>query len=166
MISTVRGKFGSVRGSLEFDPQRPAGAKVLAAIDARTIDTNDPKRDGHLASADFFDAEKHPEIIFRSTAVEPKGTNGYTVKGDLTIRGTTHPVRFDANIEGITNDMQGGSRLGAAGTLSIERSRWGLVWNQPIANGVLVGDTVHIDLDLSAVDEATARKRGLVAETA
>ncbi|MFN2519839.1 MAG: YceI family protein [Candidatus Limnocylindria bacterium] len=166
MISTVRGKFGAVRGTVEFDPEQPASAKVFAAIDARTIDTNDARRDGHLASADFFDTQKHPEIVFKSTAVEPRGHDTFSVTGDLTIRGTTYPVSFDATLHGITDDIQGGKRLGAAGTLTIERSRWGLVWNQPIANGVLVSDTVNVDLDLAAVDEATGRKHGLLAEAA
>ena len=166
MISTVRGTFGAVRGSLEFDPEHPEKTKVYAAIDARTINTNDARRDAHLASADFFDADKHPEIVFRSTAVRQKSPGTYAVTGALTIRGTTHPVTFDADLAGVTSDIHGGRRLGASGTLSIERSRWGLVWNQPIANGVLVSDTVLIDLDLAAVDAATARKQGLVAEAA
>ncbi len=127
MISTVRGKFGKVRGSLEFDPQHPARAKVFAAMGARSIDTNDPKRDRHLASADFFDAEKHPEIVFRSTSVEPKGKNTYTVKGDLTIRGTTRPVSFDAGSPPTPDDLNRAtlrrSARGAAHVLR-RRPRW------------------------------------------
>lgn len=166
MISTVRGKFGKFRGSLEFDPEHPERTAIFTAIEAASIDTNVPRRDGHLASADFFEADEHPEIVFESVNVEPKGKDAYTVTGDLTIRGITRTASFEAQVEGITSDLQGGARLGASGTLSIERSLWGLVWNQPIANGVLVGDTVHVDLDLSAIDEASAAKRGLVSKAA
>jgi len=161
MVATVRGKLGKLQGELDFDPKAPAAATILATIDASTIDTNDPKRDGHLKSPDFFDVGQYPEITFRSTAVEPKGTDRYAVRGDLTIRGTTKPVSFDAAIEGIATDQNGGDHLGAAGTLVIDRTQWGLVWNQPLANGVLVGDKVTIQLELSAIDEKTAQAWGL-----
>ena len=161
MVATVRGKLGKLKGEIEFDPNAPAAAKILATIDASTIDTNDPKRDGHLKSPDFFDVAQYPELTFRSTKIEPTATDQLKVSGDLTIRGTTKPVRFDAVIEGIAADTDGGEHLGASGTLVIERSEWGLVWNQPLANGVLVGDKVTIQLELSAIDEPTARTWGL-----
>lgn len=161
MVATVRGKLGKLQGEIQFDPKAPATAKIAATVDAATIDTNDPKRDGHLKSPDFFDVAQYPELTFRSTKVEPKGGDRFTVHGDLTIRGTTKPVSFDAVIEGIATDTDGGQHLGASGTLAIDRTRWGLVWNQPLANGVLVGETVTIQLELSAVDESIARKWGL-----
>lgn len=164
MVATVRGKLGKLQGEIDFDPKAPAAAKILATIDASTIDTNDPKRDGHLKSPDFFDVGQYPELTFRSTKIEPKGPYGkeqFSVSGDLTIRGTTKPVRFDAVIEGVASDTDGGEHLGASGTLVIERGQWGLVWNQPLANGVLVGDKVTVQLELSAIDEPTARKWGL-----
>ncbi|HEY8655894.1 MAG TPA: YceI family protein [Candidatus Limnocylindria bacterium] len=165
MVATVRGKLGKLQGELDFDPKAPAQARIRATIDVSTIDTNDPKRDGHLKSPDFFDVAQYPEITFRSTQIEPKGAQGsgqYAVRGDLSIRGTTKPVSFDAVIEGIAADTDGGQHLGAAGTLVIDRTQWGLVWNQPLANGVLVGDKVTIELGLAALDAATARKYGLV----
>ena len=161
MVSTVRGKLGKVRGEIDFDPTAPATAKIVATIDAGSIDTNDPKRDGHLKSADFFDVAQYPEITFRSTTVEPKGKDQFAVSGDLTIRGTTKPVSFDAVIEGVAADQDGGEHLGAAGTLVIDRTQWGLVWNQALANGVLLGEKVTIELGLAALDSATARKWGL-----
>ena len=164
MVATVRGKLGKLQGEIDFDPKVPATTRILATIDASTIDTNDPKRDGHLKSPDFFDVAQYPELTFRSTKIEPKGPNGkdqFTVSGDLTIRGTTKPVSFDAVIEGVASDTDGGEHLGASGTLVIERAQWGLVWNQPLANGVLVGDKVTVQLELSAIDEPTARKWGL-----
>ena len=164
MVATVRGKLGKLQGEIDFDPKAPAAAKILATIDANTIDTNDPKRDGHLKSPDFFDVGQYPELTFRSTKIEPKASKDkdqFSVSGDLTIRGTTKPVRFDAVIEGVAADTDGGEHLGASGTLVIDRGAWGLVWNQPLANGVLVGDKVTVQLELSAIDEPTARKWGL-----
>jgi len=165
MVATVRGKLGKLQGEIEFDPNAPAAAKILATIDASTIDTNDPKRDGHLKSPDFFDVGQYPELTFKSTKIdpqiEPKSKDQLKVSGDLTIRGTTKPVSFNAAIQGIAADTDGGEHLGASGTLVIDRSEWGLVWNQPLANGVLVGDKVTIQLELSAIDEPTARKWGL-----
>lgn len=161
MVATVRGRLGKLQGEIDFDPKAPAAAKILATIDASTIDTNDPKRDGHLKSPDFFNVGQFPQINFRSTKVDPKGKNQFAVSGDLTIRGTTRPVSFDAVIEGVATDTDGGQHLGAAGTLVIDRTQWGLVWNQPLANGVLVGDKVTIELGLAAIDEPTARKWGL-----
>lgn len=162
MVSTVRGRFGRVSGTVDFDPDQPESTKIRAALDATTVDTSDAKRDGHLRSADFFDTEKHPEITFTSTSVQPKGENAFVVSGDLTIRGVTKPVTFKAEVDGIAVDGQGGKHLGASGTLSIDRREFGLVWNQPLAQGVLVGDTVKVDLGLAAIDEATARKYGMV----
>ncbi len=75
-------------------------------------------------------------------------------------------MSFDAELEGISYDAKGGAHLGATGELAIDRREWGLVWNQPLANGVLVGDTVKIDLGLAAVDEATAHAMGLLEKTA
>ena len=161
MVSTVRGKLGKLQGEIDFDPKAPAATSIRATIDASTIDTNDPKRDGHLKSPDFFDVAQFPEITFRSTKVETKGKDAFTISGDLTIRGTTKPVRFDAVIEGVAADTDGGQHLGAAGTHVIDRAEWGLVWNQPLANGVLVGEKVTIELGLAAIDEPTARKWGL-----
>lgn len=161
MVATVRGKLGKLQGEIDFDPAAPAATQIQATIDASTIDTNDPKRDGHLKSPDFFDVGQYPELTFRSTKIEPKGKDQFSVSGDLTIRGTTNPVSFDAVIEGVAADSDGGEHLGASGTLVIERGQWGLVWNQPLANGVLVGDKVTVQLELSAIDETIARKWGL-----
>ncbi len=121
------------------------------------------RRDGHLQSADFFDAEKYPEITFKSNAVFPKGEGHYTASGDLTIREVTRPVSFDIELIGVVANAQGGQHLGAAATLTIDRTDFGLTWNMPIPNGVLVGDKVKIEVDLEALDEATAKTRGLAA---
>ena len=163
MLSTVRGSLGKVSGRIELDPAQPEKGDFEVSAAIKGITTGDAKRDGHLQSADFFDAEKYPEVTFKSTAIFPKGGNHYSASGDLTIRGLTLPVSFDIELIGVVENGQGGKHLGAAATVTIDRSDFGLTWNMPIPNGVLVGEKVKIEIDLEAVDEATAKTRGLAA---
>jgi polyisoprenoid-binding protein YceI len=163
MVSTVRGRLGKLRGKIDIDPQDPQRASFEIAADVTAIDTGDARRDGHLRSADFFDVENHPEIVFRSAAVFPKGDNTFAVSGDLTIRGVSRPVTFDVELEGVGVDGKGGQHLGASATITIDRKDFGLVWNQPIQNGVLVGDKVKVDIGLEAIDAASASAMGLAA---
>ena len=163
MVSTVRGRLGKLRGEIEIDPQRPEHASFEIGADVSAIDTGDVRRDGHLRSADFFDVESFPEIVFRSSAVFPQGEKRYAVSGDLTIRDVTRPVTFDVELEGIGVDGKGGQHLGASASITIDRKDFGLVWNQPIQNGVLVGDKVKIEIGLEALDAASAKAMGLAA---
>jgi polyisoprenoid-binding protein YceI len=163
MLSTVRGSLGKVSGRIELDPEQPAKGDFEVAAAIKGITTGDERRDGHLQSADFFDAEKYPEVTFKSQAIFPKGKGHYTASGDLTIRDVTRPVSFDIELIGVVENGQGGRHLGAAATVTIDRSDFGLTWNMPIPNGVLVGEKVKIEIDLEAVDEATAKTRGLAA---
>src|SRR4051812_8387252 len=94
VVSTVKGKFNVLRGTLNLDQANPASSWIEAEVDAASIDTNEAKRDDHLRSADFFDTEKYPKITFKSTKVEPAGANEYKVTGDLTMHGVTKPVVF------------------------------------------------------------------------
>lgn len=163
MVSTVRGRLGKLRGEIDIDPENPRRASFEIGADVTAIDTGDARRDGHLRSADFFDVEKYPEIVFKSSAVFPKGDDQYAVSGDLTIRDVTRPVTFDVQFEGIGVDGKGGRHLGAAATITLDRKDFGLVWNQPVQNGVLVGDKVRIDVDLEALDAASAKAIGIAA---
>ena len=163
MVSTVRGRLGRVSGRLDLDPATPEKADFEIAVDVKAIDTNDPKRDGHLRSADFFDAEKFPTITFKSNAIFPKGQGRYGASGDLTIRGLTRPASFDIELLAIAPNAQGGQILGATATATIDRTAFGLTWNMPVPNGVLVGENVKVEVDLEALDEATAKQRGLAA---
>lgn len=158
MVTTVRGRFTGVRGTLTFDPSDPAGGSVDLAVDAVTIDTGVAMRDQHLRSADFFDATTYPEIRFRSTKVSAATDGTLRVEGDLTIRGVTRPIVANGSVDGVWDDPKAGKRAGISGTTAIDRRSWGLVWNQPVANGgLLVGETVNVELELSAVPEAAAR---------
>jgi polyisoprenoid-binding protein YceI len=163
MVSTVRGRLGRVTGRLQLDPGTPEKADFEIAVDVAGINTNDDRRDGHLRSADFFDAEKHPAISFKSNAIFPKGEGRYTASGELTIRGVTLPQSFEIELLGVTPTAQGGQLLGATATTTIDRTAFGLVWNMPVPNGVLVSEKVKVEVDLEAIDEATAKQRGLAA---
>ncbi len=163
MLSTVRGRLGTVRGRIELDPKQPEKGAFEVSAAIKGITTGDAKRDGHLQSADFFDAEKYPEVTFKSNAIFPNADGRYTASGDLTIREVTRPVSFDIELIGVVENGQGGQHLGAAATVTIDRSDFGLTWNMPIPNGVLVGEKVKIEIDLEAVDEETAKTRGLAA---
>lgn len=159
MVTTVRGSVGGLAGTLEFDPARPEAGSLEVTADPATITTGEPRRDGHLRSADFFDAENHPEMRFRSTRIVPKGDDGLEVHGDLTIRGVTRPIVAEAQVDGLWDDPNMGRRAGFSARTTIDRRDWGLVWNQPIANGgVLVGEKVKVELGLSAVLAEAAAK--------
>jgi polyisoprenoid-binding protein YceI len=153
MVSKVRGEFTKWTGSLDFDAARPEATKVAVTIDAASIDTHEPQRDGHLRSPDFFDAEKFPTLTFTSTRIERDGEH-YRVTGDLTIRGVSRPVVLDAEFGGQVTDMQGNTRAGFSAKTSIDRKDYGLVWNMVLeAGGIAVADKIEITLEVEAVKD-------------
>jgi len=157
MISTVKGNFAVLRGTLDFDPANPEEASVEAVIDVESINTNAADRDAHLRSADFFDAENHPELTFKSTNVEVTGDKAGKVTGNLTMRGVTNEVTFDVEYFGEIPSPFGDRRVGFTGTTTINREDWGLKWNQQLeTGGVLVSKEVKISVDLQAATEAEA----------
>jgi len=163
MVSTVRGRLGKLSGRLDLDPERPEDADFEIAVDVTGIDTGDDRRDGHLRSGDFLDAETHPAISFKSNAIFAKGEGRYTASGDLVIRGKALPASFEVELLGVAGDARGATKLGATATATIDRTDWGLTWNMPVPNGVLVGEKVKIEVDLQAYDEASAKTLGLAA---
>ena len=150
MLSTVRASLSGTTGELDFDPARPEGARIRLAIPAASVNTGDEKRDGHLRSPDFLDVERFPQITFESTSVRKDG-DGYAVRGDLTIRGTTLPVDVNVVLNGVVDGMKG-KVAGFSGTATIDRTKWGLVWNMPIPGGVLVSEKLRLEFDLQAVE--------------
>src|SRR5258708_1795564 len=155
LVSKTRGRFSKFGGQLEFDPDNPEAAKVQVTIEPASVDTADSQRDGHLRSADFFDVEKFPTASFKSTRVEDLGGDKYRIGGDLTIRGVTKPVSFDATYEGSGKDPWGGERAGFSGGTTIDRRQFGLEWNKALeTGGVLVGEKVELSLEVEAVKQA------------
>jgi polyisoprenoid-binding protein YceI len=155
MFTTVRGRFKDVKGTISVDPTTPGGAAVNVEIGAASIDTGVADRDAHLRSADFFDAEKHPLLTFRSKRIEgafEREGDPFAIVGDLTIGGTTKEVSLDAVYEGSGKDPWGGTRAGARAATKIDRRDWGLTWNQALeTGGLLVANEVRIDIELQAV---------------
>lgn len=157
MFTTVRGQFKVLSGHLHIDEQNPANSWVDAQVDTTSIDTNDPNRDNHLRSPDFFDAQKYPIINFKSSNVEHIGGNEYNVTGNLSMHGVTKPVTFNAEYAGLGKDPFGMTRVGLSAKSRINRKDWGLNWNQSLeAGGVLVSENVNIEIDLSAVYQEAA----------
>ena len=153
MISSVKGEFSHITGSVEFDPSNPAAASVQATMDAATVSTREPQRDEHLKSRDFLDVNRYPSITFQSTKVVPAGEHGYDVTGDLTIRGVTRGVTL--HVESVTpeiKDPDGFLRRGASASMRIERTDFGLTWNAVLeSGGFLVGEDVEITIDVELV---------------
>jgi polyisoprenoid-binding protein YceI len=155
MISTVRGHFTDFEGTIEAAPDYH-DSKVRTEIRTASIDTNEPRRDEHLRSADFFDADQHPTIRFESTDVEHLERGNYRVNGNLTLRGETRPVNLEVTVHGVLHDHQGPDRAGLEVRGTISRSEFGLRWQQALeAGGVMVGDEIRITADLSAVRESS-----------
>ena len=153
MISNVKGQFSGVSGTLERHEGDVTKSKVEVTIDAASVNTRDAQRDAHLKSGDFFEVEKFPTLLFKSTRVIPKNQDEHTVEGELTIHGVTHTVRFA--VEGPTppaKDPWGNTRIGVSATTKINRKDYGLTWNTALeTGGILVGEEVTITLDLQFV---------------
>ena len=151
MFAKVRGQFAKWSTDLALDPTDLAKSKVTATIDASSIDTGVADRDAHLRSADFFDVANHPSLTFVSTGVAKKG-DGYALAGDLTIRGVTKPVTLELEALGSGKDPWGNERRLFSAKTTIQRSDFGLTWNQALeAGGVLVSDKIEIELEVQAV---------------
>ena len=152
MISTVRGRFGDVRGTITLNGTDLTRASVEAEIATTSIDTRTEQRDAHLRSADFFEVERYPAITFRSRRVERIKGDRYRIIGDLTIRDITREVALEGTDEGRGKDPWGGDRLAFSATTTIDRRDFGLTWNQALeTGGVLVSNEIKISLDVQAV---------------
>ncbi len=154
MISTVKGRFTEVEGDIVIDEANPASSRVEVKIPAASIDTRESTRDAHLRSADFFDAENHPYLTFTSTGVELDGSD-LTVRGDLTIRGTTLPVTLEGEYLGSTPTPFGTTVAAFSAKTKVNRKDYGLHYNAALeTGGVLVGDEIKISLEVEAVKQA------------
>ena len=158
MITTVKGRFRDVSGSIQVDEQNPARSTVEVSFDAKSIDTGVAQRDGHLVSADFLDVEQYPTVTFRSRRVDgarAEAGEEFTVTGDLTIRGTTREVTLTATYEGRGRDPWGGERISFTAKGKIDRREFGLTWNQALeTGGILVSNDIRINIEAQAVRAA------------
>jgi polyisoprenoid-binding protein YceI len=153
VINKVRGKFNEFDGRIAYDETDITRSSMQGTIKVASIDTDNPKRDEHLRSADFFDAANHPEITFASKRVE-KRDNGHVLIGDLTIRGTTKEVTIPFAITGKIDGPHDKTIIGFEATLRINRKDFGVAYHRLMDNGSLVvGDTVDIELIGEAIEE-------------
>lgn len=158
VVSKVRGRFAQYTGTLNLADDDLSHSQVEVTIEAASIDTGVAQRDAHLKSADFFDAEKFPQLRFRSTRLTKAADDRYTMTGELTIRDVTREVTLDVEYGGAAKDPWGNDRVGFLAKTEIDRKDFGLGWNQVLeAGGVLVGDRVSIELEVQAVKAAAVK---------
>jgi polyisoprenoid-binding protein YceI len=155
VIAKVHGKFTKFNGAVKLDEQDLAASEVNVTLEAASIDTSEPKRDEHLRSADFFDVVAHPQLTFASKRIEKTGADAFKVTGDLSIHGVKKEVALDVEYSGKGKDPWGNERVAFTGKTSINRTEFGLKWNQALeAGGVLVGEKIEISFDVQAVKAA------------
>ncbi len=157
MISKVRGRFTNFEATVDGNEETPALSIVNVQIEAASIDTRDEKRDGHLRSADFLNAEQYPYLTFQSKRVELIGQSNARLIGDLTIRNVTHEVVLDVEYAGQAKSPWGTVSAGFSASTKISRKDWGLNWNVALeAGGMLVGDEISIDIEIELVKQEVA----------
>ncbi len=149
MISTVRGRFAGVTGTVTFADGDFSQATAEVTVDAASIDTREEKRDAHLRSADFFDVEKFPALTFKSRRVQAISGDTFQLVGDLTIKNISKEVVLDVEFAGAQKDPWGNQKSGFTATTRISRTAFDLTWNAALeTGGVLVGDDIKISLDV------------------
>lgn len=153
-IATVRGEFTDFEGTLELGEDLDS-SRAYGTVEVGSVDTHEAKRDEHLRSADFFDAEAHPKLQFQSTGITQTDDDELEITGDLTIHGETNPVTLKAEVTGTEEDPWGNERVGLEVTGKIDRSDFGMRFNQALGSGnAVVSDKVKLSLDISAVKAA------------
>jgi polyisoprenoid-binding protein YceI len=152
MVTTVRGAFTDYDSTLYFDGVRPSESRADLVIRVASVDTGVEQRDAHLIGTDFFDVRRFPEMVFRSTSTTHEGGESFRMTGDLTIRDVTRPVDLQLDYLGSVMDPFGFERTGFDGTTTIDRTEWGLVYNQRLkAGGTMVSEKVRLQFDISAI---------------
>ncbi len=155
MVTKVRGAFNAFEGTAVLDGANPAASTAEVTIEVASIDTRNGQRDEHLRTNDFFDAPTHPQITFRSTAVQVVSEDTVELTGDLTIKGTTKPVTIPFTYEGSATDPYGNLRVGFEGSVVVNRKDWGISWNTGLeTGGVLVGEKITLEFEVSAIKNA------------
>jgi polyisoprenoid-binding protein YceI len=151
IFTMVGGKFQEFTGTVNVDRAKPEASSVEFTINADSISTNEPKRDAHLKSPDFFDVAKYPTITFKSTSVKANGKDSWLVTGDLTMRGVTKQVTLPVAFLGEGKDPWGNEKMGFETQTTLNRQDYGISWNKTLdQGGVLVGDEVKVQVSVEA----------------
>ncbi len=152
LVSKVRGRFTDFEGAIQIDATNPAASSVAFTIKAASVDTNQPDRDKHLNSPDFFDTAKFPTISFQSTKVAPDGKDKYAVTGTFTLHGVTKEITLPVNFLGFIKDPRGAERAGFELSTTLNRKDYGLNWNKALENGsFMLSDDVDVTISLETV---------------
>lgn len=153
-IATVRGEFTEFDGTLEIGNDL-ASARAYGTVKSASVYTNEENRDADLRSENFLHAELHPDLSFESTAIRPVDADSFEIEGDLTMRGTTRPITLKAEVQGTESDPWGNERVGLEVTGELDRTDWGITFNQVLGSGnLLVSNRVKLTLDISAIKQA------------
>lgn len=153
-VATVRGEFREFEGTLEVGDDL-SSARAFGTVRAASVDTNEPQRDEHLRSADFFEVESYPELGFESKAIKPIDEDSFRITGDLTLHGVTGEIELEAEIGGTEVGPDGSERIGLEITGQLSRGDFGMKFNQALGSGnLLVSDKVKLALDIAAVKQA------------
>jgi polyisoprenoid-binding protein YceI len=152
LVTRVRGRFTDFSGTVQFDEARPEQSSIDFSINAASIDTGTADRDTHLRSNDFFAAEEHPVITFKTSKVAKQSAEQFDIEGTLTIRGIAKQLTLPVTYLGTATDPWGNARVGFEGEVTINRKDFGLNWNAALeAGGFLVGDDVKITVSLQGI---------------
>jgi polyisoprenoid-binding protein YceI len=149
MVTKVRGSFNDYSGVAVV---ADGGATLNIEINVASIDTRNADRDGHLQSADFFDAATFPKITFASTSVKDSGSDKIVVEGNLTVRDVTKPLTIEFEYTGTAKDPFGNDRFGFEGEAEINRKDFGLTWNAALeTGGILVSENIKLEFEISTI---------------
>jgi len=154
VISEVEGRFGSFDGTVITKSDAFEDSEIEFKVDVNSVNTDNAKRDEHLRSDDFFNSEKYPSMIFKSTSMKKVGDNRYKLKGNLTIRDITKPIELDVKLNGVIKDPRGNTKAGFKISGSLDRFDFGLKWNSLMeVGGAVVSKTVTLNLNVELKKE-------------
>ena len=153
MFTNVSGKFKTYDAEITTEDDDFTKSEISFSADINSIDTNNTDRDNHLKSADFFDAENHPKLTFKSLSLTKSGDE-YQLTGELTLHGITKTVKLDAEVSGLLKDPWGNTKVAMNISGKINRKDWGLNWNSALeTGGVLVGEDVKLNIELQLLKQ-------------
>ncbi|MBN9351833.1 MAG: YceI family protein [Chitinophagaceae bacterium] len=154
MISNVSGSLKNFQVEVETKDEDFSTARIYMSAQMDSISTNNEQRDIHLRNSDFFEVEKYPELKFKSTKVEKEDEDTFILRGELTMKGVTKPVKLNVEFNGSTKDPWGGERAGFLITGKINRTDWGMNFNSALeTGGVMLGEEVRISSEIQLVKQ-------------
>ncbi len=157
-VSNVSGRFRDFDGVIKYDRANPGASSVEFTVKAASIDTSNNDRDEHLRSKDFFEVQKFPTLTFTSTQVVPKDGTTLDVTGNLTLHGVTRPITFPISLLGTVKTPRG-EKAGFETAFKIDRKEYGIVWNNVLDSGPVLGDEVKITIEVEANRQAEPAKK-------